>query len=240
MRNIVLSITFLLFGLTIQAQSLSAINEKVFNFGATVGFSSSLPVINSITVNEYKMENIRVEYKVGYLASAFCRINFDRFFIQPSFSWVYSENEIHFSAPQLNEPGNPEETTEFPMRQLDVKVRSLEAPVLIGYNVVKQDAYALSVMAGPKFKYNYKVSYSSVYKDSPFEFESDSTPYGISFAMGVGVSIWRLFFDFVYEFGLNQVESDFKNPNEHLPLPDTKLQIDKRTNVMSFSLGFLF
>ena len=57
---------------------------------------------------------------------------------------------------------------------------------------------------------------------------------------GVGVSIGRLFFDFVYEFGLNQVESDFEKVNNPVPEINYDINIDKRTNVMSISLGVLF
>ena len=47
-------------------------------------------------------------------------------------------------------------------------------------------------------------------------------------------------FDFVYEFGLNQVESDFEKVNNPVPEINYDINIDKRTNVMSISLGVLF
>ena len=60
-----------------------------------------------------------------------------------------------------------------------------------------------------------------------------------SIAAGLGVSIWRLFLDFSYEFGLNEVASDFREIGTEANQKGT-LNIEKRTNIMSFSLGFLF
>ena len=94
-------------------------------------------------------------------------------------------------------------------------------------------------MAGPNLKYNYKTRYSASFVETSNEYISESTPYGINIATGIGVSIWRLFFDFTYEFGLNEVESNFKELKTNTAQKGL-MSIDKRTNVMSFSLGFLF
>ena len=67
-----------------------------------------------------------------------------------------------------------------------------------------------------------------------------TTPRSSQYRYGRRVSIGRLFFDFVYEFGLNQVESDFEKVNNPVPEINYDINIDKRTNVMSISLGVLF
>jgi hypothetical protein len=221
---------------SVTAQELPQVHNKVFNFGATAGFSSALPIVNSITINDMKMEDIEVLNKVGYTASVFGRINISNFFIQPSFSWTHSYANIAFSLPQMSE----EPSGDISRQEMDIKIKSLEVPVLIGWNVIKEEEYALSITAGPKFKYNYHVSYAPKMSNTTHDFINDSSPYDISIAAGVGVSIWRLFFDFVYEFGLNQVESDFKDKQTHLPLPEANITINKRINVLSFSIGFLF
>lgn len=95
-------------------------------------------------------------------------------------------------------------------------------------------------MFGPNIKYNYKTRYSTDMTDRPREFEDDNTPFGISIAAGLGVSIWRLFLDFSYEFGLNEVASDFREIGKTEANQKGALSIEKRTNIMSFSLGFLF
>lgn len=238
MRKIYLILIVLPFCLLANAQKFIQIEDKAFNWGGKVGFNSTFPIINALTIDGVEAENVRLQYKVGYLGAAFCRINIDRFYIQPSLSWNYSAGDLRFSVPaeassdqDLNQP--------LPENQLSYKTASLELPVMIGYYLIKDGPYALSMMAGPNIKYNYKTSYTALFSDTPREYTNESTPFGISFTTGVGVSIWRLFFDFTYEFGLNHVESDFKE--RFTPeAADGNITINKRTNAMSFSLGFLF
>lgn len=235
------SVALLLLSLLLLSQTSLAQEKRnrVFKLGGTVGFSANLPVINSIDIEGLAVDNIRTQYKVGYLASLFFRINIERFFLQPSFSWVHGENEIHFSTPVIDANGVPVDG-KWLNHQVNMEHRSLEVPILVGYNVVKEGPYGLSVMAGPKLKYSYKSDYLSQSSGTTTQFISDNTPYGISIATGVGVTIWRLFFDFVYEFGLNQVESDFKSKYNREAIPENTVSFDRRINVMSFSLGFLF
>lgn len=224
--------------LAVRAQNFIHIEDKAFNFGAKVGFNSTFPIVNSLTIDDVEAENIRLQYKVGYQASIFCRINIDRFFLQPDLSWNRTEGDILFSLPkeaiadaEMNGIGGND--------QLKLKNSSLALPVMIGYYVVKEGPYALSVMVGPKFKYNYKVRYTTHFSDVTNEYINDSTPFGIGVATGLGVSIARLFFEFTYEFGINQIESDFKDKSSLQPVERT-ISIDKRTNMLNFSLGFLF
>lgn len=224
--------------LAAEAQNFIHIEDKAFNFGAKVGFNSTFPIVNSLTIDDVEAENIRLQYKVGYQASIFCRINIDRFFLQPDLSWNRTEGDILFSLPkeaiadaEMNGIGGND--------QLKLKNSSLALPVMIGYYVVKEGPYALSVMVGPKFKYNYKVRYTTHFSDVTNEYINDSTPFGIGVATGLGVSIARLFFEFTYEFGINQIESDFKDKSSLQPVERT-ISIDKRTNMLNFSLGFLF
>ena len=80
-------------------------------------------------------------------------------------------------------------------------------------------------MVGPKLKYNYKIAYTVESSTTHVEYVNDNTPFGVNIATGVGVSIGRLFFDFVYEFGLNQVESDFEKVNN--PVPEINSNISR-------------
>lgn len=225
-------------GISVQAQKFISIEDKAFNFGAKVGFNSTFPIVNSLRIDDVEAENIRLQYKVGYQASVFCRINIDRFFIQPDLSWYRTEGDILFSLPETETTGAlTSQSSE--SDQLKLKSSSLELPVMIGYYLVKEGPYALSLMVGPKFRYNYKLRYTTHFSEVTNEYINDNTPFGIGIATGLGVSIWRLFFEFTYEFGLNQIESDFKDKSSQSPV-ERNISLDKRTNMMSFSLGFLF
>lgn len=99
MRKLFLLLPLLLLLIIANAQKFIQIEDKAFNFGAKVGFNSTFPIINSLTIDGVEAENVRLQYKVGYQASAFCRINVDRFFIQPDLSWQRTEGNILFSLP---------------------------------------------------------------------------------------------------------------------------------------------
>ena len=238
MKKILLLLPVFFLCISANAQKFIQIEDKAFNFGAKVGVNSTFPIVNSLTIDDVKAENIRLQYKVGYQASVFCRINIDRFFIQPDLSWYHTKGDILFSMPQNTESNLADSNTpETDLLQL--KTTSLEMPVMIGYYLVKEGPYALSMMVGPKVKYNYTVRYTTHFSEVTNEYINDSTPFELGIATGLGVSIWRLFFEFTYEFGLNKVESDFKDKSSQNPI-ERNISIDKRTNMMSFSLGFLF
>lgn len=240
MKKICLIGCLLFLSLAAGAQKLMQMEDKAFNFGAKVGFNATFPVVNSLLIDGNRVDEVSIQYKVGYLAAVFCRVNIDRFFIQPSLAWHKSEGELYFNMPLSSAQNDAAEATQQKDR-LKMTTRSLEMPVMVGYCFVKKAPYGLSLMAGPKFKYNYKVLYQSTLNNVSEEYTNNKTPFGMNIATGMGVSIGRLFFDFVYEFGLNQTETDFKSTGQKgTTTASHDIRIDKRTNVMSFSLGFLF
>ena len=216
MKKIYLILLILPFCFSANAQKFIKIEDKTFNWGGKVGVNAALPIVKSLTIDNQEMEDIRLQYKVGYQAAVFARVNIDRFYIQPSLAWQYTEGDIRFNIPQTENSLPDGTNTQMP----------------IGKN-------RITYKSGPNIKYNYKTRYSTDMTDRPREFEDDNTPFGISIAAGLGVSIWRLFLDFSYEFGLNEVASDFREIGTEANQKGT-LNIEKRTNIMSFSLGFLF
>lgn len=221
--------------LFIHAQEPVKVEDRTFNFGGKFGMNSSLPIVSSISINGVEAEDITYQYQVGILGALFCRINVDRFFIQPSISWTQSSADIHFRIPSESgsntNPANPD--------KLKYKIRTVEAPVLIGYKIVKEGPYGLSFMAGPNIKYSYDMKYTSQISNLRSEYESDSSPWGINVVCGVGVSIWRFFFDVTYEFGISKSTQDL-NATESYSSTNNEISIDKRSNMLGFSLGFLF
>lgn len=218
-----------------------AFQNKTFNLGATIGFNSIFPIVESITIDDVEAENIRLIYKVGVQASVFGRINMDHFFVQPNLSWQHSEGDIYFDVP-ITGSSVQSTATEATIRSAHLKMskQSLRVPVYIGYHIVREGPYALSFLAGPTLKYNYSVTYESLSTDIVHEYISESSPFGLNMGMGISVQIWQLFFDFSYEFGLNETGSNFRNRQGNSLLSNNKVQINKHTNVMSFSLGIIF
>lgn len=208
------------------------------NWGAQVGFNSVLPVINEFTIDNVAVESSRVEYRVGYMTALFFRLNMNRFFIQPSVSWHHTESDIFFTVPEGVDPLKST-TRSDQTDQLSLKIRSLEVPIMIGYNLVKEKPFGLSIMAGPKIKYSYKIRYTTNLDYFSQEYTSDDTAYRVNLVGGIGVTLWQMFFDFTYEVGINHRETNFKRVHDDTPLPGN-IVLDKRLNMMGFSLGFLF
>lgn len=221
-----------------QAQNILEIKDKHFNYGAKIGMNATFPIVRDLSINNIKAENILTEYQVGWEATFFCRINFERFFIQPNLSWSKSQGDVRFYIPDPVES----ETTEVSITNstLHMEAKSLNIPILIGYNLVREDPYGLSLMVGPKFRYNYKSVYTYGHGDDTEQFKSVGSPYGISISSAIGVNIGRLFFDFMYDFGINQTENEFQTMSAQIPVSNENLLISKRVNTMSISLGFLF
>lgn len=235
---------FLLIGISCIAclyahsQTILDIKDKRFNYGAKIGMDATFPIVRTLSINNAKAENILTEYQVGWEATIFCRINFNRFFIQPNLSWSKANGSIRFYIPDPSVSGTT--GVSITNSTLHMEAKSINAPILIGYNLVREDPYGLSFMIGPKFRYNYNNLYTYGHGDNTEYFQSTGSPYGISITTAIGVNIGRLFFDFMYDFGINRTETEFQTQDSPIPTSNTNLLVSKRVNSMSISLGFLF
>ncbi len=230
----------LLFGTRLHAQNIMDVKhviEKSFNYGAKLGINASFPVIHELSINDVDAENMLIDYQVGWEATLFCRFNLNRFFLQPNVTWSKTSAQMRFLIPDQPEQVDLSGQTNTILR---IDTRNLYIPVLLGYNLVRQDPYGLSLMAGPKFRYRYKADLSYEDEVTVDEFSSNNSPFGISITTAIGVNIGRLFFDFMYDFGLNQSESEIRTFDANIPNASRSIRLDRRVNEMSISLGFLF
>jgi len=238
MKKVCLLLLLSFFAFTLQSQ-VKTEKQKEFNFGLNLGFNASFPIVNSLTIDGVAAENVNLQYKVGYLVSAFCRINMNRFFIQPGVSLHHSEGNINYSLPDDLLLTDFKSAVPYSSERLNISTYSIETPVLIGFNLVKEYPYSLSFQAGPKIKYTYSSEYTPGVNPESLELINENSPYGVNAMAGVSFSIWRMFFDFYYEYGITQTTTDFKNQLSPLPYKST-MQLENRTNKMSFSFGVLF
>ncbi|MGM9758615.1 MAG: porin family protein [Parabacteroides sp.] len=225
----------------LQAQRLMEMRDKSFNFGAKVGLNTVFPYITELTLDGVSIDETYAQYKVGYLASIFCRFNTQHFFVQPALTWQRSVSEFSFFTENNTSGENdPNPSYSISAYNLAMQSSSLEVPVLFGYHIVRQSPYGLSLMAGPKLRYIYQEKYTgSDMEEVSYLFEQSDKPITVNVVTGVSVTIGQLFFDFTYEFGLPQ-KSDFLSNNKSLQDSSHKLHINRHTNVLNFSLGILF
>lgn len=241
MRTWLSIVMFLILPCCVSAMEKDSLHMKAkqndtFNWGAKVGFSSVLPLVHSFTIENEPVES-KVVYRVGHMAALFCRINMDRLFIQPSLDWYQTKSEFYFDMPKkVNSLSSPRRLMS---DQLKLNIQSVAMPVMIGYNIVKQKPFGLSIMAGANMKYNYKIEYTTNLDNYRDTYTTDDTPFRVNLVGGIGVTLWQIFFDFTYEVGLNQRETNFKRAIDDVPLAGN-IVLEKRLNMMGFSLGVLF
>ena len=200
------------------------------NFGAKAGFTAALSLINDFTIDGLNVEQVQNNYKVGYFASAFMRINFGQHFLQPEVSYNVNKCEVSFNKPQTADA--PLGTGGNERASITSQIHSFDIPVLYGYNFIKQGPYSMAVFGGPKIRllWNYKsdIAFRNFEEDY---LEEELHRLGVSFTVGVAVTISPVFFDFRYDIGLRNLTKQISGGN---------VNYHRRDNVLSFSLGIFF
>ncbi len=195
--------------------------EKKINWGIKAGFNSAIPSTGVQT--ESGSLQTTTTNKVGYLGETFVRINMKKFYFQPEVAYSITKENINLEREDLSKYST-----------LKINVNAFSAGGIIGYNTVKQDQYELSVFVGCKYKYAYDI----VSKPSYSERFTDMDPFYNLYAIaGLGVNIAHLFFDFRYDFAFmdNEVCMPLKANETY-----GQVIINKKANILSFSIGLIF
>lgn len=217
-------------------------SDCTINFGAKGGFTSSLSFISAFNINGTDIDEVQNNYKIGYFASIFMRINFDRHFLQPEISYNINRGNITFEKPQS---GNTIAGSIHQEASITSKIHSIDFPILYGYNIIKEGPYSLAIFGGPKIRYIWD-------KKSEITFDNfDQTnireklrPLNLSFTVGTSVTISRIFFDFRYDIGLHNISKHVtcEVPNNSLEAETAtnEIRFHRTDNVLSFSFGVFF
>lgn len=236
-RLIFLGIVMLFFALPGWSQSEEKFpKEQVVNFGIKAGFNSSMYTVSEFKIRDVTINEIQNTYKIGYFASAFMRFNMGVHYIQPEISYQISRCQIGF-----DKLGSQHPELEPDYAYINSKLHCIEMPVLYGYNIIKKGAYGLSVFVGPKFKYLWDKNNKISFENLDQEITEKLRPLNISLTAGVGVNISRIFFDFRYELGLNNISKEINYVNPKDPQENIRdIVFNRRENVLSFSFGVMF
>lgn len=219
-------------------------NEEIVNpkhstvsFGVKGGFNSTMLFVDVFNIGGIKVSNAQNNYKVGYFASAFMRININKHFIQPEISYNINRASVYIDA----QPDNSELLEDNAL--VKSRMISFDAPLLYGYKFVDKHPYGMALFIGPKVAWIWdkhtEIEYSGFYqKDIKEEFK----PLIYSAVFGLAVNISNIFCDFRYEIGLNNISKSIKH-NEQLTSiahKDKEIAFKRRRNVLSFSVGVIF
>lgn len=195
--------------------------DRLINWGIKVGFNSAIPDTELKT--EYGILTSKTINKVGYTIESFMRINMKRFYLQPEIAYCLTRESIHIQK---------EDYSDFAI--FNVHVKSFDASAICGYNTVKEEQYGLSLFAGCKIKYAYQIDVSPI--GAP-KYTDEEAFYNIYITTGLGVNISRFFFDFRYDIAL--MENDIM-VNNLLSAGYGKINLNRRANILGFSIGVLF
>ena len=222
------------------AQGMTKLDGK-FNFGLKGGVNAPFISLSKFEVNGREIVEPAVNTKVGYLVAVFSRINMKKHFIQVEASLHYSRSELEldlsaFYPETETEGGIPPEGT------LDVRMHSLEVPLLYGYNFIKRGPYQLSFFAGPKLKYIFsQKNDTEVVTSDNIHFYEDLKPLTANIVVGVGTSISNLLLDVRYEFGLTNISRSARySYSDEEGTRTGPARFDRSMNLISFSVGVVF
>lgn len=226
--------------LAVSAQSNTKLDSK-FNFGLKGGVNAPFMEMTTYEINGKEIGEPSVNTKVGYLVAVFSRINMKKHYIQLEASLHYTRAELELDLSDFY-PSGEGDIDPAPTGTLDVRMHSLEIPLLYGYNFVKRGPYRLSFFAGPKLKYIFSKKNDT--EDVPgdrIRFYEDLKPVTANLVVGVGTSISNLLLDVRYEFGLTNISRAVTySYTDEGGIHIGSARFDRTMNLISFSVGIVF
>lgn len=239
MKQIVLLILFIGWSFSCFAQeNTKSLHEKKINFGVKGGFNTAMYFVDEFKIKDITIDETQNNYKVGYFGAIFLRINMKKHFIEPELSYHVSKGEITF-----DKRGSQHPDIEPDYASINSTIHTIEVPVLYGYNFIKEGPYGMSFFAGPKLKYvldrNSKLEFSNFDQKG---IKEKLYPFNVNIVGGVGVNISNIFFDFRYEAGLRNISKSvtYIESNTDGTESEANMIFRRRSNLLSFSLGFIF
>lgn len=213
---------------------------KWIEWGVKAGVNAPYISINKFEINGVEQEKPETQTQVGYFFALFSRVNIHKHYIQLEASTHYTRSEIttdltDFGISLENTGINPEAKIEFHRR-------TLEVPLLYGYNFVKKNPYELALFVGPKLRYTFdRGNDDTKSNNNAIEIHEETQPLTTCIVFGLGTRISNFVLDVRYEFGLNNIS---RSATYTMKLPtgenSGELTLNRRMNLMSFSLGVIF
>lgn len=157
------------------------------------------------------IDSVKTNFKSGFQIGAFARIG-KRFYVQPEV--YYTTQGGVFTSNVSNWKQN-------------VKIGSIDVPVLVGFHFIKGDFVNLRILAGPVVSFVVNKSISEGGADPGPITTGDLSSVNWSIQAGAGVDVWMFSLDVRYQIGLSQLITEVQN-----------WQFDSKNNVWVISLGF--
>lgn len=233
MKRIFLILTLYLCCTSIFAQQRGG---SLFNYGVKGGFSSTIYEVHELTVAGMPINNYTARSEISSFYTAFARVNMQRHYLQTELSYNISNYSIDFGSDQWKSSARS-----YDKSAISTKIIGLEIPLYYGYHIQREGPYGLSVYIGPKAKFVLTDYSRHVFDNFPYtHIEESIYPINFSLMAGLGISISPVFFDFSFEYGLHNISNGFITTDIEGDQSRDNLVFNRRKNVLSFSVGFMF
>ena len=142
--------------------------------------------------------------KAGYQIGAFVRLG-KKLHLQPEAYFTAKSGKTTFDIP--TDPSNPNSAKETVNQEVTLK--SIDVPVLIGYQIAKLPTIKIRLQAGPMASVvvnkKYDINYSGISSDDKTSIEDSYQNINWALQFGAGIDFLFLTADIRYELGLNEI-----------------------------------
>jgi len=183
-----------------------------FTFGPKVGYNSTKLSLDRSDINS--------ELKNNFQFGVFFRIG-NKIYIQPEVNWVNQGSIFKTS-----------ESSTFSEFEQEIKLSTIQIPLMIGLKVIDLKMFNLRVFGGPSASYITKVKINKKLATG-IEPISEANLEDIiwSFQVGAGFGILNLTFDIRYNFGINDVLKTIQ-------IDGGPVEFSSKTSGFNVTLGF--
>ena len=173
------------------------------NIGVKVGYNAARLSTS--------MDTITTNFKSGFQFGAFVRIG-KRFYVQPEV--YYTTQGGVFTSNSSNWKQN-------------IKLGSIDIPVLVGFKLINNDNLNLRILAGPAASIIVNKTIENTGNITDPITKTDINTLNWNIQAGAGVDLWKFTLDIRYQIGLNQLIKEVG-----------AMKFDSHNNVWVVSLGF--
>ena len=204
-----------------------------FNFGAKFGVQAITYNDPEFEIEGYEFDRSNIQSnKIGFTFAPFIRLSKGKFYLQTEATFGITRHSFEFKDLSTAEiQDSPAGLAEY-----ELKTYCLQVPILLGYNIVQQGKFGMSIFTGPRTKFTFTSLSEQNFKhfkhEGLEEVLKDKTYY---WEIGLGVNIHNVFFDFAYDLGITKASEYIISDKE-----GTKFKSDRRDNILSFSIGLIF
>ena len=208
----------------------------LFNCGVKGGFSSTFYEVDELVVGGVPINEFVTKSEISSFYTVFLRSNIKRHYLQTELSYNVSNYTIEFSSDQWQ---TPRQATN--LSSISTKIIGLEVPLYYGFHILQEGSYGMSLYFGPKAKFILTDLSKHKFVEFPYKsIEESIHPINFSLLVGLGINISQVFFDFSFEYGLHNISNGFTTIDIEGKTSTNNLIFNRRKNVLSFSVGFMF